>query len=208
MMLFNANCINGWLEDFFFRVSFCLDNKKLWRKERLATKEKTQTLCLLIRVKHARRLSFHFAKHVMQFVYCYYYRKLHTASSNTKLMTISLHHVHEIFMFSFSLFSHISSFVFEKCTANFSFTLLCVFSVVCLTNEQNNFSKKCRSIWRNCKLYSGSCKQFWTISVIVKLLRCLSDIYNQLPAVLAVQSLHITSKDSKTVVLELCDTAR
>lgn len=108
----------------------------------------------------------------MQFVYCYYYRKLHTQLHPiwnwwqylyimyTRYLCFPSHY--------FLLFSLRCAFFFARNSQTFHFTL-CVFTAALLfafwRMKQNNFPGKCRSIWRNCKLCSGSCEQFWSISL-------------------------------------------
>jgi hypothetical protein len=67
------------------------------------------------------------------------------------------------------------SFCFSKKNAIFFNVTLCVFSVFTSPRrlmEKNNFLGKCRSIWRNCKLRSGSCKQFWSVLVAAQSWNC------------------------------------
>ena len=100
---------------FFFRVSFCLDNKKIWRRE-LAKMENTQTLCLLIRVKHARRLSFRKACNVIC-VLLLLQKTPHSFIQYKIDDNISTSCSWDIYVFLLTIFSFFSAFVFEKCTA-------------------------------------------------------------------------------------------
>lgn len=172
LMSLDAICINGWLgflHSFSCSLSrrFPLITKRIiWEENHAKQKRRREgkTLCFWYRVNIRRLLR---CSLVLLFewpgescnaicVLLLLQKAPQLHPSNMKLMTISQHE-HEIFMFSFTLFSSplLASFFFAKSTAS-SFSssdILCAPEhLMRKNNGEEAISGKCRSIGRNCKL--------------------------------------------------------